>query len=99
MHILRLIVNPDPDKAQNIRNINIKKLEELTNEAMSNWWNEKDNLLKRPFLREIFKVAKQEERYRNGELGMISFSLYMIPFTNPFHSTIRWGCPNSDHAW
>jgi hypothetical protein len=87
VHILRLIINPDPDKAQNIKNINIKKLEELTNEAMSNWWNEKDNLLKRPFLKEIFKVAKQEERYRNGELGMISFGLYTIPFTNPFHFT------------
>lgn len=44
-------------------------------EAMSNWFNDKDhpdNATKRPFLKEIFKVAKAEERYKNGEIGKSS---------------------------
>ncbi|EHL02558.1 hypothetical protein M7I_1352 [Glarea lozoyensis 74030] len=39
---------------------------------MSNWFNDKehpDNASKRNLLREVFKVAKAEESYRNGELG------------------------------
>jgi hypothetical protein len=27
------------------------------------------NAKKRPYLNEIFKVARQEERYKNGEIG------------------------------
>ena len=41
-------------------------------EAMSNWFNEAEhpeNLAKKPYLKEIFKVAKAEERYKNGEIG------------------------------
>ena len=41
-------------------------------EAMSIWFNDKDhpeNGAKKPFLREIFKIAKAEERYKNGEIG------------------------------
>jgi hypothetical protein len=96
VHILRLVINADPDKTPNIKNINIRKLEELTNEAMSNWWNEKDNVLKRPFLKEIFKVAKQEERYRNGELGAFLVLRIMI-FTDAWRS--RWRGTDTNHAW
>jgi hypothetical protein len=52
--------------------LNVRKLEEVTMEAMSNWFNDKEhpeNAAKRPFLKEIFKVAKAEERYLNGEIG------------------------------
>lgn len=54
-------------------NLNVKKLEEVTMEAMSNWFNDTDrpaNSKKRPFLKEIFKVARLQERWKNGELGM-----------------------------
>ena len=54
--------------------LNVKKLEEVTMEAMSNWFNDKEhpeNAAKKPFLKEIFKVARAEERYKNGEIGKL----------------------------
>lgn len=55
--------------------LNVKKLEDVTMEAMSNWFNDKEhpeNATKRPFLKEIFKIARAEERYKNGEIGECS---------------------------
>lgn len=52
--------------------LNVAKLEEATMEAMTPWFNDEDhpeNLAKKPFLKEIFKVAKAQERYKNGEIG------------------------------
>lgn len=50
--------------------LNVKKLEETTNEALSSFFMDNDaNAKKKPFLSEIFKVARLEERYKNGELG------------------------------
>lgn len=40
---------------------------------MSNWFNNRDhpsNAIKGTILREIFKVAIQQERFNNGEIGM-----------------------------
>jgi hypothetical protein len=54
--------------------LNIRKLEEATMGSMSNWFNDKEhpeNAAKQVFLEEIFKVAKAEERYNNGEIGII----------------------------
>lgn len=62
-------------------NLNVKKLEEVTMEAMSNWFTEKDhpeNSAKKPFLKEIFKVARMEEQYKNGERGWYLFLLSYI---------------------
>lgn len=53
-------------------NLNVKKLEEITIEALSGFFADKENPAnsrKRPYLNEIFKVAKQEERFKNGEIG------------------------------
>ena len=77
VHILRMIVKPIREQHPAIQKLelNVQKLEEVTMEAMSNWFNDKDhieNAQKRPFLKEIFKVAKTEERYRNGEIGMMA---------------------------
>lgn len=50
--------------------LNVKKLEEITYEALSSFFLEcETNAKKRPYLAEIFKVARQEERHKNGELG------------------------------
>ncbi|TVY82745.1 Uncharacterized protein LSUE1_G001420 [Lachnellula suecica] len=73
VHILRMIVEPRHKQCSTVQKLelDVRKLEEVTMEAMSNWFNDKEhsgNEEKRPFLKEIFKVAKQEERYRNGEL-------------------------------
>jgi hypothetical protein len=52
--------------------LNVKLLEEATMESLSVWFNDKDhpeNGKKKVFLKEIFKVAKMQERYKNGEIG------------------------------
>jgi hypothetical protein len=55
--------------------LNIRKLEEATMVSISNWFNDKEhpeNAAKQVFLEEIFNVAKAEERYNNGEIGIIA---------------------------
>jgi hypothetical protein len=49
--------------------LNVKKLEEVTMEAMSSWFYDRDhpeNIAKKPFLKEIFQIAKTQERYKCG---------------------------------
>ncbi|KAL3423535.1 hypothetical protein PVAG01_05282 [Phlyctema vagabunda] len=77
VHILLMIVEPVATQAPAVTKLglNVKKLEDVTMEAMNAWFNDKDhpaNAKKRPYLKEIFKVAKQQERYKNGEIGMSS---------------------------
>ncbi|KAJ4202987.1 Hypothetical protein NCS54_01034000 [Fusarium falciforme] len=72
-HILRMIVEPNSRQHPDIQklNLNVKKLEEITIEALSGFFADKENpanARKRPYLNEIFKVAKQEERYKNDEI-------------------------------
>ncbi|KAJ4264919.1 hypothetical protein NW762_005162 [Fusarium torreyae] len=72
-HILRMIVEPNKRQHPDIQklNLNVKKLEEITIEALSGFFADKENpanAKKRPFLNEIFKVAKQEERFKNEEI-------------------------------
>ncbi|KXH45987.1 hypothetical protein CNYM01_03953 [Colletotrichum nymphaeae SA-01] len=72
-HILRMIVEPPEKQHPAIRkmNLSILKLEEATTEAMSAFFADKENKTnakKKPYLDEIFKVAKMEERYKNGEV-------------------------------
>ena len=73
-HILRLIVEPTHKQHHDVQKscLDVKKLEEVTTEALSSFFSDTENLLnkkKRPFLNEIFKVARYEERFRNGEIG------------------------------
>ncbi|KAJ9154838.1 hypothetical protein NKR23_g2420 [Pleurostoma richardsiae] len=72
-HILRMIVEPNHKQHLDIQklNLNVAKLEEATLEALSAFFADKehpDNAKKKPFLKEIFKVARYEERYKNGEI-------------------------------
>jgi hypothetical protein len=73
VHILRMIVQPynqQHPSAQKL-NLNVQRLQEATLEVMTPWFNDKehpDNAQKSVFFKEIFKVAKQEERYLNGEI-------------------------------
>lgn len=53
-------------------NINIAKLEEATWDALSGFFADIDspnNMKKKPYLKEIFRVAKYQERFKNGEIG------------------------------
>ncbi|TFB00902.1 Uncharacterized protein CCMA1212_007293 [Trichoderma ghanense] len=70
-HILRLVVEPNAKQHPDIQKLglNVKKLEETTVEALSSFFMDNEaNAKKRPYLNEIFKVARQEERYKNGEI-------------------------------
>lgn len=62
--------------------LNVQKLMECTYEALSGFFSESaTNASKKKFLDEIFKVAKQQERYYNGEIGKP-----MLMKTNPMDS-------------
>jgi len=74
VHILKMIVEPVKNQCPTVRklNLDVKTLEAATIEAMSTWFADKEhpeNEQKRPFLKEIFKVAKQQERYKDGALN------------------------------
>ncbi|KUJ12889.1 uncharacterized protein LY89DRAFT_196326 [Mollisia scopiformis] len=81
IHILRMVVEPANQQHPSIEKfgLNVRKLEEVTMEAMNNWFNDKehpDNAQKKPFLKEIFKIARAEEKYKNGEIdGSTYFSV------------------------
>lgn len=71
-HILRLVVEPNGKQHNDIQKLglNVKKLEETTYEALSSFFMDNEtNAKKRPYLNEIFKMARQEERFKNGEIG------------------------------
>ncbi|KAJ6785044.1 hypothetical protein PWT90_11024 [Aphanocladium album] len=70
-HILRIVLEPNSKQHADIRKLglNVTKLEETTAEALSSFFMDSEtNARKKPFLTEIFKVARQEERYKNGEI-------------------------------
>ena len=74
VHVLKMIIEPHDKQCPTVQKLglNVKKLDEVTMEAMSNWFSDKEhpeNATKKPFLKEIFKVARQQERYKNGEIG------------------------------
>ena len=76
-HILRMIVEPREKQHESIQklSLNVNKLREATDEALSLFFSGKDNeknSLKKPYLDEIFKIARLEERYKNGEIGMVT---------------------------
>ena len=53
-------------------NLDVTKLSEITMDALSTWFADKENpanAAKQPLLKELFKLALAEERYKNGEIG------------------------------
>lgn len=70
-HILRMVMEPPSRQHPDIKKLqlNVTKLEEVTMEALGGWFadgNSPSNASKRPYLEEIFKIAKQEERFLDG---------------------------------
>lgn len=67
-------------------------------DALSTFFSDKDNTnnaKKKPYLKEIFKVAKQEERYRNGEMGnraCSSFTPSLLLTTQPYRRGHHYLC-------
>lgn len=71
IHILRLAVEPAKRQLPDLQklNINVKKIEDATWEALSGWLAESEaNSSKKPWISDIFRVARMEERYRDGML-------------------------------
>ncbi|KAI1359529.1 hypothetical protein F5Y08DRAFT_76687 [Xylaria arbuscula] len=73
-HILRMIVEPEHKRHSAIRKVNLdlKTLEDLTYEALSSFFGDKDSLAnknKKPLLEDIFKIARQEARYKDNEIN------------------------------
>jgi len=71
-----MIIEPNATQHADIQklNIDVDKLEEITMESLSGFFNENDknnNAKKKPYLKEIFKVARHEEQYRRGEIGKL----------------------------
>ena len=69
-----MIIEPYEKQCPTIQKgrLNVTELEEVTMETISGWFNDPEhpgNSRKKPYLKEIFKVAKAEERYKNGEIG------------------------------
>ncbi|KAI1376790.1 hypothetical protein F4677DRAFT_445112 [Hypoxylon crocopeplum] len=82
-HILRMIVEPNRKQHPSIQKLylDVTKLEEVTTEALSSFFTDKDNpnnLAKRPYLKEIFKVARIEERYKDEQIDG-STIVYVMP--------------------
>lgn len=53
-------------------NLDVSKLSDITMDALSTWFADKENpanAAKQPLLKELFKLAKAEERYKAGEIG------------------------------
>lgn len=77
-----MVTEPNRHQHKDIQklNINISKLEEATFEALSGFFADVENpnnAKKKPYLKEIFRVAKYEERYKNGEIGSFAIALIM----------------------
>ncbi|KAK3312500.1 hypothetical protein B0H66DRAFT_399897 [Apodospora peruviana] len=71
VHILRLVVEPQKTQHPAIQglNLNVAKFEDITKEALATWYSESaKNEKKRPYLKEVFKVARMEEQYKRGEI-------------------------------
>ena len=69
-----MIVEPNESQHPDIQklNINVAKLEEVTMDALSSFFSDNDknnNLKKKPYITEIFKMARAEEQYKRGEIG------------------------------
>ena len=73
-HILRLIINPETRTPgiQKVGVITVAKLEVAAMDSLATWFadpNKPKNARKRPILKELFRVAKMEERYKRNEIG------------------------------
>ncbi|KAK7751481.1 hypothetical protein SLS62_006566 [Diatrype stigma] len=74
VHILGLIVEPIERQHPAIQKVHldVTKLSDLTMDALSSWFADKENpanATKQPLLKELFKLARAEERFKNEEIG------------------------------
>ncbi|KAI0976175.1 hypothetical protein F4678DRAFT_456494 [Xylaria arbuscula] len=73
-HILRMIVEPEHKRHPALRkvNLNLATLESVTFEHLSSFFGDKNspaNKSKKPLLKDVFKVARQEARFKDHEIN------------------------------
>ncbi len=71
-HILRMVIERHPDIQE--PNVNVAALEKRSMETLSSWFADRthpNNAKKENMLKELFSVAKMEERYRRNEIGTL----------------------------
>ncbi|KAI1426003.1 hypothetical protein F5Y12DRAFT_713658 [Xylaria sp. FL1777] len=73
-HILRMVIEPEHKQHHAIRkvNLNLTQLESFTFEALSSFFGEQGsqaNWSKKPLLKDIFRIARQEARYKDNEIN------------------------------
>lgn len=69
-----MLVVPETERHPALQKVelDLEKLHAVTLEALSSWFTDKNspgNQKKKTILDDIFKVAKQELRYNDGEIG------------------------------
>ncbi|KAK2612986.1 hypothetical protein QQS21_000915 [Conoideocrella luteorostrata] len=72
IHILKLVVEPNFKQYKDITDygLNVNRLERITNVALTQFLTRTDtNGAKRSHLQEIFELARQEERFKDNEIG------------------------------
>ncbi|KAH9206561.1 hypothetical protein DL95DRAFT_469495 [Leptodontidium sp. 2 PMI_412] len=73
VHILRMAVELVTSQHPSFQDqdVNVQKLEDVAYEALSPWFKDPENpenMFRAPLIRELFKVAKHEEWFKNGEI-------------------------------
>ncbi|QLI64392.1 uncharacterized protein G6M90_00g000430 [Metarhizium brunneum] len=71
-HILRLVVEPSAKQHIAIRSLglDVKRLEDITSSKLRDFLEKHDmNARKRQRLAQLFELAQQEARFRNGDIG------------------------------
>ena len=69
-----MVINPktQPPSIQKVEGLSVAKLEAAAMDSLTTWFNDKSrpkNAKKKHILKELFKVAKLEERYLRNEIG------------------------------
>ncbi|KAK4175630.1 hypothetical protein QBC36DRAFT_21766 [Triangularia setosa] len=70
-HILRMLTEPNHKQHEDIQRhqLTVAKLEEAAMDAAASFFNASgDNMKKKKWLKEAFKLAKMEEKYKRGEI-------------------------------
>ena len=75
-YMLRMIIQPEvrSPSIQKLGVLDMDRFETVAMDSLSSWFvdpKKPRNAKKKPILKEIFRVAKMEERYRKNEIGRL----------------------------
>ncbi|KAI1180383.1 hypothetical protein F4777DRAFT_598321 [Nemania sp. FL0916] len=98
-HILRLLVEPPHKQHPAIRKVdlNLDELESVTFKALSSWFSDREtprNQSKRALLKDLFRVARLEARYRDGEIDGDT-EVFVVA---PDNESKEWDTDSDDEA-